>query len=61
MTARFAFHQRPDGARASQTRQRIPDLLPDQINRIKLICADKKRRISDLISDAVDEYLRNHR
>jgi hypothetical protein len=60
MTARFAFHQRPEAARASLVSATVY-LLPDQINRIKLICADKNRRISDLISDAVDEYLRNHR
>jgi hypothetical protein len=33
-------------------------LLPDQLELIKQICADKNRRISDLISEAVDDYLR---
>jgi len=35
-------------------------LLPDRLALIKQICADKNRRISDLISEAVDDYLRNH-
>jgi hypothetical protein len=34
-------------------------LLPDQLQLIKQICADKNRRISDLISDAIDDYLAN--
>jgi hypothetical protein len=32
-------------------------LLPDKLELIKQICADKNRRISDLISEAVDDYL----
>ena len=36
-------------------------LLPDQLELIKQICADKNRRISDLISEAVDDYLRKRR
>ena len=36
-------------------------LLPDQLELIKQICADKNHRISDLISDAVDDYLRKRR
>jgi hypothetical protein len=35
-------------------------LLADRLALIKQICADKNRRISDLISEAVDGYLRNH-
>jgi hypothetical protein len=34
-------------------------LLPDKLKLIQQICADKNRRISDLISDAIDEYLAN--
>jgi len=34
-------------------------LLPDTLQRIKKICAHKNKRISDLISDAVDDYLAN--
>jgi len=34
-------------------------LLPDKLQRIKKICAHKNQRISDLISDAVDDYLAN--
>jgi hypothetical protein len=34
-------------------------LLPDTLQRIKKICAHKNQRISDLISDAVDDYLAN--
>jgi hypothetical protein len=34
-------------------------LLPDKLQLIKQICANKNRRISDLISDAVDDYLAN--
>ena len=36
-------------------------LLPDKLQLIKQICADKNRRISDLISDAVDDYLGKRR
>jgi hypothetical protein len=36
-------------------------LLPDRLDLIKQICADKNRRISDLISEAVDDYLCKHR
>ena len=32
-------------------------LLPAKLALIKQICADKNRRISDLISEAVDDYL----
>jgi hypothetical protein len=33
-------------------------LLPEQLELIKRNCADTNRRISDLISEAVDDYLR---
>jgi hypothetical protein len=36
-------------------------LLPDRLALIKRLCADKNSRISDLISEAVDDYLRKHR
>ena len=36
-------------------------LLPDQLALIKQHCADTNRRISDLISEAVDDYLRKPR
>jgi hypothetical protein len=36
-------------------------LRPDQLTLIKQSCADTNRRISDLISEAVDAYLRNPR
>jgi len=32
-------------------------LLPDKLALIQRICAQKNRRISDLISEAVDDYL----
>jgi hypothetical protein len=35
-------------------------LVPEKLQLIKQICAHKNRRISDLISDAVDEYLYKH-
>jgi hypothetical protein len=53
------------------SRQRLPAranlvsatvyLLPDQLVLIKQNCADTNRRISDLISEAVDDYLRKVR
>jgi hypothetical protein len=33
-------------------------LRPDQLELIKQNCCDTNRRISDLISEAVDDYLR---
>jgi hypothetical protein len=33
-------------------------LLPDKLALIQQLCALKNRRISDLISEAVDDYLR---
>jgi hypothetical protein len=60
MTRRVASKQRPETARASSVSATVY-LLPNQLALIKLICADKNRRISDLLSDAVDEYLQNHR
>ena len=32
-------------------------LLPDKLALIQQLCAQKNRRISDLISEAVDDYL----
>jgi Ribbon-helix-helix domain len=36
-------------------------LLPDKLELIKQICARTNHRISDLISEAIDDYLREHR
>jgi hypothetical protein len=36
-------------------------LRPEQLTLIKQSCTDTNRRISDLISEAVDEYLRKPR
>jgi hypothetical protein len=36
-------------------------LLPDKLALIKQNCAETNRRISDLISEAVDDYLRKPR
>jgi hypothetical protein len=36
-------------------------LPPDKLALIKKICRDSNRRISDLISEAVDDYLRRRR
>ena len=36
-------------------------LAPDKLALIKKICGDSNRRISDLISEAVDDYLRRCR
>jgi hypothetical protein len=33
-------------------------LLPDKLALIQQLCGQKNRRISDLISEAVDDYLR---
>jgi hypothetical protein len=54
--SRFATDQRPDAARTSLVSATVY-LLPDQLARLKQICADQNRRISDLISDAVGDYL----
>jgi len=35
-------------------------LLPDKLALIQQLCAQKHRRISDLISEAVDDYLCKH-
>jgi hypothetical protein len=60
MTPRFARQQRTEASPAGVMNATVY-LLPDQFELIKQICADKNRRISDLISEAVGEYLRNHR
>jgi hypothetical protein len=52
-----ASNQTPDAALVSATVY----LIPDKLNLIKQICADNNLRISDLISEAIDDYLRKHR
>jgi len=54
--SRFATNQRPEAARTNLVSATVY-LLPDKLELIKQICADKNRRISDLISEAVDDYL----
>ena len=58
--SRFATNQRPEAARTNLVSATVY-LLPDKLELIKQICADKNHRISDLISDAVDDYLRKRR
>jgi hypothetical protein len=57
----------PNHSSASCQRKKIPSmnlvsatvfLLPDKLALIQHLCAQKNRRISDLISEAVDDYLR---
>jgi hypothetical protein len=56
---RFASGQKPE-ARANLVSATVY-LLPDKLALIKQHCSDTNRRISDLISDAVDDYLRKPR
>jgi len=51
----FASRQRPQ-ARASLVSATVY-LLPDKLALIKQNCADTNRRISDIISEAIDDYL----
>jgi hypothetical protein len=56
MTPRLAHKQMSGPTRAGLASATVY-LPPDQLKLIKQICADKNRRISDLISEAVDDYL----
>jgi hypothetical protein len=60
MDPRIASKQRRDVAGADLVSATVY-LLPDRLVLIKRICADKNSRISDLIAEAVDDYLRKHR
>ena len=53
---RLASRQRPE-ARANLVSATVY-LRPDKLALIKQNCSDTNRRISDLISEAVDDYLR---
>jgi hypothetical protein len=59
-TPRSATKQSPKVARMNLVSATVY-LLPDKLVLIKKICGDSNRRISDLISEAVDDYLRRHR
>jgi hypothetical protein len=59
MTARWACRKITDHRDTSSISATVY-LLPDQLTLIKQICAEKNRRISDLLEDAVEQYLRNH-
>jgi len=54
--SRFANNQKPEAARTNLVSATVY-LFPDQLSLLKRICADRNRRISDLISEAVDDYL----
>ena len=54
----LASDRRPDATSKNLVSATVY-LLPDKLKLIQQICADKNRRISDLISDAIDEYLAN--
>jgi hypothetical protein len=54
--SRFANNQRSHAARTNLVSATVY-LLPDQLALLKRICADKNSRISDLLSEAVDDYL----
>jgi hypothetical protein len=56
---RLASRQRPE-ARANLVSATVY-LRPDKLALIKQNCSDTNRRISDLISEAVDDYLRKPR
>ncbi len=55
-TPRSASKQSPKVARMNLVSATVY-LLPDKLALIKKICGDSNRRISDLISEAVDDYL----
>ena len=57
---RIASRWRPAAARADLVSATVY-LLPDKLALIKQNCAQTNRRISDFISDAVDDYLRKPR
>ncbi len=59
-TPRSATKQRPKVARMSLVSATVY-LPPDKLALIKKICGDLNWRISDLISEAVDDYLRRRR
>jgi hypothetical protein len=56
MSLQTTTKQRSDAARIPLVSATVY-LVPAQLARIKTICAEKNRRISDFISDAVDDYL----
>jgi hypothetical protein len=53
---RFASNPRSPATRTNLVSATVY-LLPDQLALLKRICADKNSRISDLLSEAVDDYL----
>jgi hypothetical protein len=57
---RIGSRRRPAAARANLVSATVY-LLPDKLALIKQNCAETNRRISDLISEAVDDYLRKPR
>jgi hypothetical protein len=57
---RIASRWRPAAARADLVSATVY-LLPDKLALIKQNCAETNRRISDFISEAVDDYLRKPR
>ena len=59
-TPRSATKLRPKVARMSLVSATVY-LPPDKLALIKKICGDSNWRISDLISEAVDDYLRQRR
>ena len=59
-TPRSATKLRPKVARMSLVSATVY-LPPDKLALIKKICGDSNWRISDLISEAVDDYLRRRR
>jgi hypothetical protein len=59
-TPRSATRQSPKVARKSLVSATVY-LPPDKLALIKKICGDSNWRISDLISEAVDDYLRRRR
>jgi hypothetical protein len=59
-TPRSATRQSQKVARMSLVSATVY-LPPDKLALIKKICGDSNRRISDLISEAVDDYLRRRR
>jgi hypothetical protein len=58
--SRSASEQSPEIARMNLVSATVY-LLPDKLAFIKKICGDSNRRTSDLISEAIDDYLYKRR
>jgi hypothetical protein len=59
MTARLTCRKVPDRPDTSAISATVY-LLPNQMAQIKQICAEGNHRISDLLGEAVEQYLRSH-